>query len=177
MDHQAIILTCSFLAVALALCPRRKRDAGTPGPGTPNRAARESLRDQRIDAGGARGGAGDRRRGVRCVAGAGADDPGDQLTRGSAIGRGLRTGRFTSPHLVSIRERIVVDGAPVSPERFVAAYEEASALLASLGHEVEDVDLPFAAEARCSCLGSGARLRRCGSCRGCTPRTTARRGC
>ncbi len=26
----------------------------------------------------------------------------------------------------------------------VAAYEEASALLASLGHEVEDVDLPFA---------------------------------
>jgi dihydrofolate synthase / folylpolyglutamate synthase len=38
--------------------------------------------------------------------------------------RGLRTGRFTSPHLVSIGERIVVDGAPVSPERFVAAYEE-----------------------------------------------------
>ena len=38
--------------------------------------------------------------------------------------RGLRTGRFTSPHLVSIRERIVVDGAPVSPERFVAAYDE-----------------------------------------------------
>jgi dihydrofolate synthase/folylpolyglutamate synthase len=38
--------------------------------------------------------------------------------------RGLRTGRFTSPHLVSIRERIVIDGALVSPERFVAAYEE-----------------------------------------------------
>jgi dihydrofolate synthase / folylpolyglutamate synthase len=37
---------------------------------------------------------------------------------------GLRTGRFTSPHLVSIRERIVVDGAPVSAERFVEAYEE-----------------------------------------------------
>jgi dihydrofolate synthase / folylpolyglutamate synthase len=39
-------------------------------------------------------------------------------------GRGLRTGRFTSPHLVSIRERICVDGAPVSPERFVEGYEE-----------------------------------------------------
>src|SRR5580658_4048131 len=39
-------------------------------------------------------------------------------------GRGLRTGRFTSPHLVSIRERICVDGAPIDPERFVAAYEE-----------------------------------------------------
>jgi len=38
--------------------------------------------------------------------------------------RGLRTGRFTSPHLVSIRERIVVDGAPVGADRFVAAYEE-----------------------------------------------------
>jgi dihydrofolate synthase/folylpolyglutamate synthase len=38
--------------------------------------------------------------------------------------RGLRTGRFTSPHLVSIRERICVDGAPVSPERFVEGYEE-----------------------------------------------------
>ena len=38
--------------------------------------------------------------------------------------RGLRTGRFTSPHLVSIRERIVVDGAPIRPERFVAAYDE-----------------------------------------------------
>jgi len=38
--------------------------------------------------------------------------------------RGLRTGRFTSPHLVSIRERIVIDGAPVSSERFVAAYDE-----------------------------------------------------
>ena len=38
--------------------------------------------------------------------------------------RGLRTGRFTSPHLVSIRERICIDGAPIDPERFVAAYEE-----------------------------------------------------
>ncbi len=38
--------------------------------------------------------------------------------------RGLRTGRFTSPHLVSIRERICVDGAAIDAERFVAAYEE-----------------------------------------------------
>ncbi len=33
--------------------------------------------------------------------------------------RGLRTGRFTSPHLVSMRERICVDGEPLSPERFI----------------------------------------------------------
>jgi dihydrofolate synthase / folylpolyglutamate synthase len=38
--------------------------------------------------------------------------------------RGLRTGRFTSPHLVSVRERIAVDGLPLSPERFVELYEE-----------------------------------------------------
>lgn len=38
--------------------------------------------------------------------------------------RGLRTGRFTSPHLVSMRERICVDGEPVSAERFIELYEE-----------------------------------------------------
>ena len=38
--------------------------------------------------------------------------------------RGLRTGRFTSPHLVSFRERITIDGAPLSAEQFVATYEE-----------------------------------------------------
>jgi dihydrofolate synthase/folylpolyglutamate synthase len=38
--------------------------------------------------------------------------------------RGLRTGRFTSPHLVSMRERICVDGEPLSAERFVELYEE-----------------------------------------------------
>ena len=38
--------------------------------------------------------------------------------------RGLRTGMFTSPHLSSMRERICVDGEPLSAERFVAAYEE-----------------------------------------------------
>jgi dihydrofolate synthase / folylpolyglutamate synthase len=38
--------------------------------------------------------------------------------------RGLRTGRFTSPHLVSMRERICVDGEPLPAERFVELYEE-----------------------------------------------------
>jgi folylpolyglutamate synthase/dihydrofolate synthase len=38
--------------------------------------------------------------------------------------RGLRTGRFTSPHLISIRERITIDGVPLSAERFVEVYEE-----------------------------------------------------
>jgi dihydrofolate synthase / folylpolyglutamate synthase len=38
--------------------------------------------------------------------------------------RGLRTGLFTSPHLTSIRERICVDGEPLSAEQFITAYEE-----------------------------------------------------
>jgi dihydrofolate synthase/folylpolyglutamate synthase len=38
--------------------------------------------------------------------------------------RGLRTGLFTSPHLTSVRERIRIDGEPVSPGSFVAAYDE-----------------------------------------------------
>ena len=37
---------------------------------------------------------------------------------------GLRTGRFVSPHLQDVRERIALDGEPLSPERFVEVYEE-----------------------------------------------------
>ncbi len=37
---------------------------------------------------------------------------------------GLRTGRFTSPHLESVTERISLDGQPVSGERFAKAYDE-----------------------------------------------------
>ena len=38
--------------------------------------------------------------------------------------RGLRTGLYTSPHLSSMRERICIDGEPLSAEDFVAAYED-----------------------------------------------------
>ena len=38
--------------------------------------------------------------------------------------RGLRTGLFTSPHLTSVRERIRIDGEPVSADSFIAAYDE-----------------------------------------------------
>jgi dihydrofolate synthase/folylpolyglutamate synthase len=37
---------------------------------------------------------------------------------------GLHTGRYTSPHLETIRERICLDGEPISEERFVATYQE-----------------------------------------------------
>ena len=41
---------------------------------------------------------------------------------------GLHTGRYTSPHLETVRERISLDGEPVSEERFVATYREVSPL-------------------------------------------------
>jgi dihydrofolate synthase/folylpolyglutamate synthase len=37
---------------------------------------------------------------------------------------GLHTGRYTSPHLETVRERISLDGEPVSEERFVSVYAE-----------------------------------------------------
>ena len=37
---------------------------------------------------------------------------------------GLRTGRFTSPHLTSVTERIAIDGEPVSNERFVELWQD-----------------------------------------------------
>ncbi|MFF0381650.1 bifunctional folylpolyglutamate synthase/dihydrofolate synthase [Streptomyces sp. NPDC004286] len=36
----------------------------------------------------------------------------------------LRTGRYTSPHVQSVTERISLDGAPISAERFIETYED-----------------------------------------------------
>ncbi|WP_445400998.1 bifunctional tetrahydrofolate synthase/dihydrofolate synthase [Streptomyces sp. LE64] len=36
----------------------------------------------------------------------------------------LRTGRYSSPHVQSITERISLDGAPIAPERFVETYRD-----------------------------------------------------
>ncbi|MEV4252954.1 folylpolyglutamate synthase/dihydrofolate synthase family protein [Spirillospora sp. NPDC049652] len=38
--------------------------------------------------------------------------------------RGLRTGLYTSPELTTLRERIAIDGEPVSEERFVEVWED-----------------------------------------------------
>ena len=37
---------------------------------------------------------------------------------------GLRTGRYTSPHLESVTERIALDGVPLDAEAFAAAYDD-----------------------------------------------------
>src|SRR5690625_2578903 len=36
----------------------------------------------------------------------------------------LRTGRYTSPHLSDVRERIAIDGAPISHERFAEVWDD-----------------------------------------------------
>jgi dihydrofolate synthase / folylpolyglutamate synthase len=52
--------------------------------------------------------------------------------------RGLRTGLFTSPHLSSMTERIMLDGTPIDAQRFVDLYEEIAPYLAIVDgrHEV-----------------------------------------
>ena len=55
---------------------------------------------------------------------------------------GLHTGRFTSPHLHSVRERISFDGAPIEPERFVATYDDVAPYL-DLVDSRHDVRLSF----------------------------------
>lgn len=62
----------------------------------------------------------------------------DELIRGF----GLRTGRYTSPHLTSVTERIVIDGEPISAAAFVAGYRELQPFL-DMVDERSDVRLSF----------------------------------
>ena len=47
-----------------------------------------------------------------------------RMVDGLLRGFGLRPGRYTSPHLDSVTERICLDGEPLSEERFVEVYDE-----------------------------------------------------
>jgi len=49
----------------------------------------------------------------------------DELLRGF----GLRVGRYTSPHLAKVTERIVIDGEPVDDRTFVEAYQQIAPLI------------------------------------------------
>src|SRR4051812_40104089 len=62
----------------------------------------------------------------------------DELLRGF----GLRVGRFTSPHLQTMRERIVLDGEPVDAERFVATYDDIAPYVAMVD-AAGDVPMSF----------------------------------
>ena len=51
---------------------------------------------------------------------------------------GMRTGRFTSPHLATIRERISLDGEPISEEGFIAAWEDVAPYIAMVDERSQD---------------------------------------
>ncbi|MEY4310622.1 MAG: hypothetical protein RLZ71_548, partial [Actinomycetota bacterium] len=56
---------------------------------------------------------------------------------------GLRTGRFTSPHLVHLNERMSIDGAPVSNEVLVEVWNDIAPIL-----EIVDAELEAAGETK-----------------------------
>ena len=55
---------------------------------------------------------------------------------------GLRTGRFTSPHLTDVRERISIDGEPLSASAFIDVYDEVLPYLDLVDARLDDHDLP-----------------------------------
>ncbi|WP_432865324.1 bifunctional folylpolyglutamate synthase/dihydrofolate synthase [Microbispora rosea] len=50
--------------------------------------------------------------------------------------RNLRVGRYTSPHLQSMRERISIDGEPLSEERFAEVYQDVAPYLEMIDAKV-----------------------------------------
>jgi dihydrofolate synthase/folylpolyglutamate synthase len=51
---------------------------------------------------------------------------------------GLHTGRYTSPHLETVRERISLDGEPVSEDRLAAVYDEVAPLAELIDKQVSE---------------------------------------
>ena len=57
---------------------------------------------------------------------------------------GLRTGRFTSPHVTSVNERIAIDGEPLSDERFDEVWREIEPLVALVDEQqLDGVSMTF----------------------------------
>src|SRR5690625_2241392 len=51
---------------------------------------------------------------------------------------GLRTGRFTSPHLHTVRERIAIDGEPIPATRFVEVWRDIEPYVNMVDAELQD---------------------------------------
>jgi dihydrofolate synthase / folylpolyglutamate synthase len=57
---------------------------------------------------------------------------------------GLRTGRFTSPHLVRLNERMALDGEPVSDEQLISVYSDIEPILEFVDQELaEKSEIPL----------------------------------
>ena len=66
---------------------------------------------------------------------AGTNGKGSTLATAEALlrGHGLRVGKYTSPHLVDFRERMIVDGVPIDAEQVVEFVHRWSPLVEELG--------------------------------------------
>lgn len=64
-----------------------------------------------------------------------------RITEGLLRAHGLRTGLLTSPHLVRINERIMIDGEPISNEAFIANWKDIRPFI-----EMVDAELHTAGE-------------------------------
>jgi dihydrofolate synthase/folylpolyglutamate synthase len=60
-----------------------------------------------------------------------------RITESILRAHGLRTGLLTSPHLVRVNERIMIDGEPISNEAFVANWRDIQPYLAMVDAELE----------------------------------------
>ena len=57
---------------------------------------------------------------------------------------GLRTGRFSSPHLSDARERISIDGEPISEERFAEVWGEIEPFVRMVDErKLDGIDMTF----------------------------------
>lgn len=57
---------------------------------------------------------------------------------------GLRTGRFSSPHLVDVTERICIDGEPISHERFDELWADVKPYVEMVGsQQIDGVSMTF----------------------------------
>ncbi|WP_026555085.1 bifunctional folylpolyglutamate synthase/dihydrofolate synthase [Arthrobacter sp. 35W] len=66
-----------------------------------------------------------------------------RMIESGLMAHGLRTGRYTSPHLTRVTERISIDGAPVPDETFVRIWDEIHPYL-----QIVDAELVAAGEPR-----------------------------
>ncbi len=66
-----------------------------------------------------------------------------RMIEAGLLAHDLRTGRYTSPHLTRVTERISIDGAPVSDETFVRIWDEIRPYL-----DIVDAELESAGEVR-----------------------------
>ncbi|HEU5485967.1 MAG TPA: dihydrofolate synthase, partial [Microlunatus sp.] len=57
---------------------------------------------------------------------------------------GLRTGRFSSPHVMSVTERIAIDGQPITEGRFDEVYRELAPYIELVdGQQIDGVAMTF----------------------------------